>query len=67
MHQPCLAGLTGRPDGEKMAGFTGFTDNGMEAVFHQSASRDAKMDILINRPVGMESAHGVLLYGVALL
>jgi hypothetical protein len=56
-HQPCLAGLPGRPDSKKMTVFIGLTHNLMQTVFHKLRSGNAEVNVLIDWTIRMKPSH----------
>ena len=57
-HQPCLAGLPGRPDREKMAAFARLANDMMQAVLNQIHTRHTEMDVFVHRAIGVKTSHG---------
>jgi hypothetical protein len=50
-HQPCFAGLTGRPYREKMSAFIGFSDKLIRTSLNQFFTLNAIMFLRIHRSV----------------
>jgi hypothetical protein len=56
-HEPCLARLAGRPNGEEVAALVGVAEQPLHALLDELGTRDAEVLLGIDRPVGVEPSH----------